>query len=94
MPEGDTVWRAARQLDRALSGQVLLRLVRRAKAMLEANKERVEQTTTGDQRRGRRTWVYRRDRESCRRCGTSVSVAMTGDEGRERATYWCPSCQV
>jgi endonuclease VIII len=72
----------------------LLRLVRRAKAMLEANKERVEQTTTGDLRRGRRTWVYRREREDCRRCRTPISVAMTGDEGRERATYWCPNCQV
>jgi len=71
----------------------LLRLVRRAKAMLEANKERVEQTTTGDLRRGRRTWVYRRERETCRRCGTPIRVAMTGDEGRERATYWCASCQ-
>jgi endonuclease-8 len=71
----------------------LARLVRRAKAMLEANKERVEQTTTGDLRRGRRTWVYHREREACRRCGTPISVDLHGKAGRERASYWCPTCQ-
>jgi endonuclease VIII len=71
----------------------VLRMVRRARAMLELNKERAEQTTTGDLRRGARMWVFRRDRESCRRCGTRIRVDMLGEEGRERATYWCPSCQ-
>lgn len=71
----------------------LPRLVRRAKSLLEANKERVEQTTTGDLRAGRRTWVYRRDRTGCGRCGGRVEVAMTGPAGRERATYRCPRCQ-
>jgi endonuclease-8 len=69
------------------------RLVRRAHAVLEANKERVEQTTTGDTRRGRQTWVYRRDKQPCRRCGTKILVDMQGREGQERATYWCPRCQ-
>ena len=69
------------------------RLVRRAHAVLEANKERVEQTTTGDTRRGRQTWVYRRDKQPCRRCGTKILVTMQGREGQERATYWCPRCQ-
>ncbi len=54
------------------------RLVRRARLVLDANKERVEQTTTGDTRRGHRTWVYRRDRQPCRRCGTTVRVAEQG----------------
>jgi endonuclease-8 len=71
----------------------LPRLVRRAKAVLEANKDRVEQSTTGDLRRGRRTWVYGRAREPCRRCGTKVRVSEQGDPGQERVTYWCPSCQ-
>jgi endonuclease VIII len=75
------------------------RMVRRAQVMLEANKERVGQTTTGDTRRGRQTWVYGRDRQPCRRCGSIVRVAMQeregreGREGQERATYWCPTCQ-
>ena len=66
----------------------LPRLVRRARSLLEANKERVEQSTTGDLRAGRHTWVYRQ--RTCRRCGTPVQV---GQDDRERATYWCPSCQ-
>jgi endonuclease VIII len=76
-------------------GQVpdLLRLVRRAKSALEANKERVEQTLTGDTRRGRQTWVFRRDRQPCRRCGTTIRVDMQGPQLQERATYWCPTCQ-
>jgi endonuclease-8 len=76
-------------------GQVpdLRRLVRRARQVLDANKERVEQTTTGDLRRGRQLWVYRRDRQPCRRCGTPIRVAMQGPRMQERATYWCPSCQ-
>ena len=71
----------------------LPRLVRRARSVLEANKERVEQTTTGDVRKGRQTWVYRRDKQPCRRCGTTIRVEMQGPETRERASYWCPSCQ-
>ncbi len=71
----------------------LPRLVRRARSVLEANKARVEQTTTGDVRKGRQTWVYRRDKEPCRRCGTTIRVEMQGPETRERASYWCPSCQ-
>ena len=69
------------------------RLVRRAHAVLDATKERVEQVTTGDTRRGRQTWVYRRDKQPCRRCGTTIRVDMQGPEGQERATYWCPRCQ-
>ena len=71
----------------------LLRLVRRAHLMLDQNKSRAMQTTTGDLREGQRTWVYRRDRQPCRRCGTPVRVEMLGEPGRQRASYWCPSCQ-
>jgi endonuclease-8 len=71
----------------------LPRLVRRAKQVLEANKDRVEQTTTGDLRRGRQLWVYRRDKQPCRRCGTPIKVQMQGPDTQERATYWCPGCQ-
>jgi endonuclease VIII len=68
----------------------LARLVRRARQMLDQNKERAEQTTTGDLRRGRRHWVYRRDRQACLRCQAVIEVSQNA-EGR--ATYWCPSCQ-
>ncbi len=81
-------------------------LLRQAQRVLAANKLRTAQTTTGDTRRGKQLWVYRRDRQPCRRCGTTVRVAMQGPTGlgagaeressqasRERATYWCPHCQ-
>lgn len=81
-------------------------LLRQSRRVLEANKLRTAQATTGDTRRGRTLWVYRRDRQPCRRCGTPIKVAMQGPEGlgagaeqestqisRERATYWCPRCQ-
>ncbi len=80
----------------------LPRLVARAKAVLEANKDRSAQTTTGDTRRGRQLWVYRREGQPCRRCGTVVQAALRGraespgerhEVGAERATYWCPRCQ-
>jgi len=67
------------------------RLVRRAHQMLELNKVRWVQSTTGDLREP--TWVYRRDRSPCRRCGTTILVDLQGPAGRERAAYWCPSCQ-
>lgn len=71
----------------------LPRLVRRARQMLDVNKERAVQSTTGNLAERERMWVYRRDRSPCRRCGTSVEVTMLGPTGRERAAYWCPSCQ-
>ena len=71
----------------------LPRLVRRARLMLEANKARAIQSTTGDLRPGERMWVYRRDKSPCRRCGTPIRVAMVGPLERQRAAYWCPSCQ-
>lgn len=71
----------------------LERLVRRARQMLDLNKERAIQSTTGDLRPRERMWVYRRDNAPCRRCGTAVEVAMRGPAERERASYWCPRCQ-
>jgi endonuclease-8 len=68
-------------------------LVRKAKRLLEANKMRTAQTTTGDTRRGSQLWVYRRGGQPCRRCGTPVEVGMQGPQTQERATYWCPRCQ-
>jgi endonuclease VIII len=71
----------------------LRRLVARAQALLEANRDRAEQSTTGDTRRGQRTWVYLRGGQRCRRCGTTVSADDQGGPGRERQTFWCPRCQ-
>ncbi len=67
----------------------LERMVRRARQLLEANKDRVEQTTTGDLRRGRTLWVYARGGRPCRRCQTRILEAELGG----RTTPWCPRCQ-
>ncbi len=70
-----------------------LRLLRRAKQVLDVNKDRAIQSTTGDLRSGRRTWVYRRDNQPCLRCGTPIRIMMLGEPGRDRPAYWCPHCQ-
>ncbi|OBG26809.1 DNA glycosylase [Mycobacterium alsense] len=65
------------------------RLVSRARDMLWTNRFRWNRCTTGDTRRGRQLWVYGRAGQPCRRCGTRIRH----DDGGERVTYWCPSCQ-
>lgn len=67
------------------------RLVQRAHQVLMLNKERAQQSTTGDLAPGRRTWVYRQ--KVCRRCHGRIRTTMLGVETQERATYWCPRCQ-
>src|SRR3546814_15888893 len=63
----------------------LPRLVARAKSLLDANKERRTQTTTGNTRHGMQNWVYRRSDLPCHRCGTAIRTTMIGEPGRERA---------
>jgi endonuclease VIII len=60
-----------------------------AKQLLEANKDRVGQVTTGSTRRGEQTWVYGRRGRPCRRCGTPIREQHQQD----RPTCWCPNCQ-
>ena len=71
----------------------LRRIVDRAHTLLLANRERAEQSTTGDLRHHQRHWVYRRIRNPCRRCGTLIKGDDQGPTGQERASFWCPSCQ-
>jgi endonuclease-8 len=61
--------------------------------LLDANKDRVGQVTTGSWRRGEETWVYGRAGRPCRRCGTPVRRAEQGGPGEERVRFWCPRCQ-
>ncbi len=65
-----------------------------AQRLLDANKERVGQVTTGVDRPGQQTWVYGRGGRPCRRCGTQIRVADQGRDATERVTYWCPRCQT
>lgn len=66
-------------------------LVRRARRLMLANRDRWEQTTTGSTRRGDDHWVF--ERRTCRRCGAPVATALQGEPQVERISYWCPNCQ-
>jgi endonuclease-8 len=71
-------------------------VVELAKRLLEANKDRVGQVTTGNPARGEETWVYGRAGRPCRRCGTIIAAdgrAGRGTATQERVTFWCPACQ-
>ncbi|MCW1249714.1 Fpg/Nei family DNA glycosylase [Acaricomes phytoseiuli] len=69
----------------------LLRLVKQARRLLEANKRRTQRITTGlpglvaDER----SWVYGRANRPCHRCGTLIH--QTEEAGRP--LYSCPRCQ-
>ncbi len=68
-------------------------LVELARTLMDANKERTGQSTTGVLRPGETTWVHGRAGCPCRRCGTPIRRADQGDRPQERITFWCPSCQ-
>ncbi|WGW11118.1 DNA-formamidopyrimidine glycosylase family protein [Saxibacter everestensis] len=94
---------------RGLHPQILVRqiadpakLIDTAFRMLQFNKNRSIRCTTGDERRGKSLWVYRREGQPCRRCGSIIrtssvaeaaEAAEAADEDRRRAIYWCPRCQ-
>jgi endonuclease-8 len=79
-------WRPVGSIDDLAS------LVELARRLLDANKDRTGQITTGMAGRGQETWVYGRQGRPCRRCGTPVSTTGAMDSG-ERITFWCPHCQ-
>jgi len=68
----------------------LLALARR---LLLAHRGTFTRVTTGDRRRGQELWVYGRQGQPCRRCGTPVRRGMQGSDLEERVIYWCPRCQ-
>jgi formamidopyrimidine-DNA glycosylase len=47
--------------------------------------------TTGAMSHGDRVWVYGRQGQECRRCGTAIMMRKQGEQAR--STYWCPVCQ-
>jgi endonuclease-8 len=72
----------------------LERIVALGKKLIEANKDRVERTTTG-RLRGDTDWVYGREGRPCLRCATRVQRGELGDDDLQlRVTYWCPNCQT
>ena len=63
--------------------------------MIRANRDRSTRTFTGENKPGRRFWVYGREGAPCRRCGTAIRATTLGaDVTRERNVFWCPRCQA
>lgn len=70
------------------------RLIDTGLRMIRANRDRAHRTFTGEDRPGRRMWVYRREGQPCRRCGTLIAHDELGaDPTSERNVFWCPRCQ-
>jgi len=67
------------------------KLVALTRRLFEANRGTGSHITTGDGRPGNRHWVYGRQHQRCRRCGTAI--ARREGAAPDRVTYWCPSCQ-
>lgn len=64
-----------------------------ARTLLRRNAGRVERSTTSELARGRRTWVYERSGQPCRRCGALIRRADQGVGAETRVVYYCPGCQ-
>ena len=70
------------------------RLVALAHRLIDANKDRVDRTTTG-KLRGDTDWVYRRAGKPCLRCATRIEHGELGETTLQlRDIYWCPQCQT
>jgi len=61
--------------------------------MLSTARHDVAQATTGSTRPGERQYVHGRSGRPCRRCGTTVRVAMIGTPPQDRTAFYCPHCQ-
>ena len=69
-------------------------LVETGARMMRVNRDRLPRTFTGDRRRGRQNWVYRREGRPCLRCGTPIVGGTLGaSPTAERIVFWCPRCQ-
>jgi endonuclease-8 len=66
-----------------------------AHRLINANRDRTDRITTGNARRGAQAWVFARDGQPCRRCGTLIERGKLGRNELElRNTFWCPVCQA
>jgi len=76
-----------------LAADTLDRLVERARRLMRANLPFAVQSSTGDRRDGRTSYVHARSGRPCRWCGTTVRVHTIGPPTRERPMFYCPGCQ-
>lgn len=82
-------WAPATDLD----NRAVAALVDRVHRLLDNGRRSVVQSTTGSERRGSTHYVHGRSGRPCRRCGTTVRVAMIGEPTRDRTMFYCPTCQ-
>ncbi|MCC6495108.1 MAG: Fpg/Nei family DNA glycosylase [Propionibacteriaceae bacterium] len=87
--EGIQPWTEVSRLE---PGQVAA-LVERARKLMTANLPHAMPTSTGIRRDDQNTYVHARSGRPCRRCGTTIRVAQIGPPTRERAMFYCPTCQ-
>ena len=85
--EGLNPWEKVGRLD----DDDLLRALRTARRLLQANVRGGARVTTGSRARGEGLWVYGRAGRPCRRCGTLIRGGRQGELAR--LTFWCPRCQ-
>ncbi|MDT7580803.1 MAG: endonuclease, partial [Pseudonocardiales bacterium] len=64
-----------------------------SRQLISRNKDRPEQSTTGELGWGRQHWVFERPNQRCFRCRTRIRVGEQGDGVYARVAYWCPRCQ-
>jgi endonuclease-8 len=76
-----------------LAPEALNGVVSRARRLMTANLPHAVQTSTGIRREGENAYVHARSGRPCRRCGTTIRVAQIGPPTRERAMFYCPTCQ-
>jgi len=62
--------------------------------LLALNVEHAVQSSTGDRRPGRETYVYGRHNRPCRRCGTPIGADPLSTAAEARVIFHCPSCQT
>jgi len=76
-----------------LGPDALYGVVARARRLMTANLPHAVQASTGIRREGENNYVHARSGRPCRRCGTTIRVAQIGPPTRERAMFYCPTCQ-
>ncbi len=84
---GVSPWRPVGQVEE------LPELVELARQLLDANREHVDQITTGIRVPGQQHWVYGRAGRTCRQCGTVIRRSDQGAAPEQRIAFWCPACQ-
>jgi endonuclease-8 len=94
---GVNPWRAMRTVTRAEMEKMVEFTLRYMKANVVDGKGDGIVTYAGNRRtthsmsKEERLWVYGRQGQECRRCGTMVMMRKQGEQAR--VTYWCPACQ-